>query len=73
MVMMVTVQVHESPGMCRCLDTTLIAQKTCYLLDVMFHELQKVKVKNTINLPPDQAMIATRPLTFSKRTYLENY
>jgi len=73
MVTLMTVQVHKSPGMRHCLDTTLTAQKTCYLLDVMFHELQKVKVKNTTNLLPDQATIVTRPLTFSKRTYLENY
>ena len=55
MVMLMTVEVHNSPGMRRCLHTVLTAQKTCHLPDVMFHKLQKVKVKNTTNLWPDQA------------------
>lgn len=73
MVVLMTVHVHKCSGMHHCLDMILTAQNTCYLLDVMFHEHQKVKVKNTTNLLPDQATIVTRPLTFSKRTYLENY
>lgn len=62
-----------SPFMCFSSMHSICGLKTSYLLDVMFHELQKVKIKNTTNLPPDQATIVTRPLTFSKRTYLENY
>ena len=73
MVVLMTVQAHKCSRMCHCLGTIMTAQTTCYLLDVMFREYQIVKVKNTTNLLPDQATIVTRPLTFSKRTYLENY
>jgi len=45
MVVLMTVQVHKCTGMRHCLDTILTAQKTCYLLDVMFHEYQILKVE----------------------------